>query len=288
MRIRTVKPEFWTHPVMLKQSDFNKLLAIALLNYADDEGYFYADDDLIRGSLFPKEQSTKIRRAIDDLSRIGYLTVKIHVTHGPIGFIDSFAKHQKIDRPKQSKIKDLYTIDDESTIDRRLIDDASLLDQVSGNREQGIGNREITKVINGKKSKSQKPEMEKPSIEEVSEFTISLGLTQSDGEYIFRNWVDNDWRNTKTKDPIKDWKNTIRKWKSANYFPSQKQTNGYKNGSTPKLGSDGNELFDRNNPKRFVPQSTTDYDAIAMRRQKELLSRILPKQATHETNAKNS
>ena len=43
MRIRTLKPEFWSHPVISRQSDAAKLLAIGLLNYADDEGYFYAD-----------------------------------------------------------------------------------------------------------------------------------------------------------------------------------------------------------------------------------------------------
>lgn len=42
-RIRSVKPEFWGHPVMSKQIHAVRLLAIALLNFADDEGFFFAD-----------------------------------------------------------------------------------------------------------------------------------------------------------------------------------------------------------------------------------------------------
>ena len=132
MRIRTVKPEFWSHPVMGKLKDTTKLLAIGLLNYADDEGYFYADPSLIRSALRPfDDESTMIRRSIDELSRTGYLALCEHPTHGALGVIVAFAKHQRIDRPKASIIKPLY----DSTTNRRIIDDQSLLEQGTGNRE---------------------------------------------------------------------------------------------------------------------------------------------------------
>lgn len=136
MRIRTLKPEFWTHPVLIRLESATRLLAIALLNYADDDGYFYADEDLIRGSLMPKETSTNIRRSIDELAEIQWIHIVEHPTHGPIGYIDNFRKHQRIDRPKKSTIKDLYN----STKDRRTLEEKAAQEQ--GNREQGNKGKE--------------------------------------------------------------------------------------------------------------------------------------------------
>ena len=134
MRIRTIKPEFWTHPVMTRQSDAAKLLAIGLLNYADDEGFFYADPRMVRAALRPlDEDSTSVRAALADLSKIGYLEVREHVSHGPIGRVVSFLEHQRIDRAQPSKVREFYdacgsqvvveqvenTLGDNSSNDRR-------------------------------------------------------------------------------------------------------------------------------------------------------------------------
>ena len=137
MRIRTIKPEFWTHPVMTRLEAGARLLAIALLNYADDHGFFYADADMVRGAVMFREDSTNVRRWLDDLSRTGFIEVREHPTHGPVGMVSEFAKHQRVDRPKDSDIAGLW----DSTNVRRLIDDDSPLEQgMEGNREQGTGN----------------------------------------------------------------------------------------------------------------------------------------------------
>jgi hypothetical protein len=129
MRIRTIKPEFWSHPVMAQQDDATKLLAIGLLNFADDEGFFYADPKLIRSALRPlDDDSSIVRRSLEQLAKIGYLEVRAHDTHGAVGVIVAFEKHQRVDRPKASIIKELY----HSTNHRRIIDDQSSLE---GNRE---------------------------------------------------------------------------------------------------------------------------------------------------------
>ena len=110
---------------MSRQSAEVRLLAIAILNYADDEGYFYADEELIRGAIFPREESTSIRRTIDELSSIGYLELEHSETHGQIGRVVSFSEHQRVDRPKPSKIRSLWgprTVDEHSTNNRRTID----------------------------------------------------------------------------------------------------------------------------------------------------------------------
>ena len=148
MRIRTIKPEFWSHPVMARQSDETKLLAIGLLNYADDEGYFFAEPAMVRASLRPlDEDSTIVRRSFERLSEIGYLETIQHHTHGLLGRVVSFSNHQRVDRANKSKIKALWEvspIDERSTNNRRTIVEQSPLE--GKGREQGTG-KEISEAF---------------------------------------------------------------------------------------------------------------------------------------------
>jgi DNA replication protein DnaT len=85
MRIRTIKPEFWSHPVMSRQSDCVRLLAIGLLNLADDEGYFYADPSIVRSALRPfDDDSTIVRAALKTLVQIEYIETFLHPSHGEL------------------------------------------------------------------------------------------------------------------------------------------------------------------------------------------------------------
>jgi uncharacterized phage protein (TIGR02220 family) len=108
MRIRTVKPEFWQHELMSALPPFTRLLALALLNYADDAGYFNCNPALIRGNLFPfQEDSKNILVSIQELSRIGYLEVLALEDGREVGKIINFRKHQRIDKPQKSKLEEL-------------------------------------------------------------------------------------------------------------------------------------------------------------------------------------
>lgn len=124
-RIRSIKPEFWSHPLMAKQDDATRLLAIALLNFADDEGYFHAEPNLVRGFCRPFDDNSEIaRRGLDDLSKIGYISICENKEYGIIGFIEKFLDHQRIDRPTPSKLKSYFS----STNARRVLDEGSLLE----------------------------------------------------------------------------------------------------------------------------------------------------------------
>lgn len=126
MRIRTVKPDFWTHEIMAGLPEFTRLLALALLNYADDDGYFMASDKLIQGTLFPfLDDSKKIPRAIQDLSRMGYLQLGFLPDGRKAGCIVNFTKHQRVDKPKPSSIKASMVFQDESENDLVCIPDVS-------------------------------------------------------------------------------------------------------------------------------------------------------------------
>ena len=155
-RIRTIKPEFWQHEELASTSEHARLLAIALLNYCDDEGYFLANVALVRSACFPfEDDSTNVRRSLDELSNIGYVQVR-RGGGKTIGRVVAFKEHQRIDRPQKSKLMDLFeqdiaentgktAIDDNSTNDRRMIDERSAPERErEREREQGTGkgNRE--------------------------------------------------------------------------------------------------------------------------------------------------
>lgn len=135
MRIRTIKPDFWTHPVLSRLPDFTRLIAIGLLNLADDEGYFNADKMMVRSSIMPfSEDSVSIHGALSELSLCDYIELKKHPTYGMIGLVKNFKKHQVINRPRPSTLKDYFN----SVINHGGISEASLLER-KGMEGKGSG-----------------------------------------------------------------------------------------------------------------------------------------------------
>lgn len=108
-RIRTIKPEFWKHEGLSELPEATHMLAAALLNYADDEGYFNANPALIKAECFPlRELSRSITVGLNDLSNEGYLTLGTATNGRRYGKINQFKEHQVINKPRPSKIKELY------------------------------------------------------------------------------------------------------------------------------------------------------------------------------------
>jgi len=106
MRIRTIKPEFWQSEDLANVSDKAKLLAIGLLNIADDEGYLKSHQAIIKSQLFPfTEESLNIHGMLIELSNANYLTMLKGSDGKDYVCITNFNKHQKINRPSPSKIK---------------------------------------------------------------------------------------------------------------------------------------------------------------------------------------
>lgn len=161
-RIRTIKPEFWRNRQLARVTDFARLLAIALLNISDDEGYFEADPLLIRGDVFPflNDYGT-ITVALRELCSIGYVQILTTETKGDIGFIPTFTKHQVINKKSSSKLKESF----EKT---RLLNAFS---ETSGSAtvvlledyvlEQGTWNREVEKETEKELQKEKPPKSPK-------------------------------------------------------------------------------------------------------------------------------
>jgi hypothetical protein len=115
-RIRTIKPDFWRHEELSELSEATHMLAAALLNYADDDGYFNANPKLIQAECCPlREPSVSIPVSIQELSRIGYLRMGSGPAGKRYGQIVSFSEHQVVSHKKESKIKGLEIVWDASS-----------------------------------------------------------------------------------------------------------------------------------------------------------------------------
>jgi len=134
-RIRTVKPEFWTNEKLSRLPEVSHMTAAALLNYADDEGYFNANPGLIKAAIFPlRDPSRSVPVVLHDLSSVGYLQLGTGSDGRCYGHIINFDAHQKINKKTNSKIKPLQIEWSDSGSAPGLFPEPSLTE---GNREQG-------------------------------------------------------------------------------------------------------------------------------------------------------
>jgi hypothetical protein len=109
MRIRTIKPEFWQHEMHGRISETAALLAVALLNYADDEGRFKMSFAPIRSLLFTYRQtfSKPLEEAFQELEAVRYVfryTARIDDQEVELGQVTTFKRHQTINKPLASRL----------------------------------------------------------------------------------------------------------------------------------------------------------------------------------------
>lgn len=155
-RIRSIKPEFWRHPVLSRLPVRTQLLGAALVSMADNYGIFLADPREIRGQVLPNFDSlNKIRSMTDALCRTDFIQVVQHPEQGLVGRITKWSLHQKVDHPGKTKLGHYFwsdkavsipaSVESFSRIPRecfRPAPDCFAPDQGSGIRDQGTGNRE--------------------------------------------------------------------------------------------------------------------------------------------------
>ena len=117
-RIRTIKPEFWQDEDLALLDAEVRLLAIGLLNHADDEGYFKAHPALVKAVVFPfTEDSLNIHGMLKQLEKVGYLRLFEGSDGKKYGAGNGFVKHQNVNRPGASKIKEFEPITEHSVND---------------------------------------------------------------------------------------------------------------------------------------------------------------------------
>lgn len=205
---------------MGRASDAAKLMAIGLLNFADDKGYFYHDRILIRNAIRPfDEDSVSTHGALTELSLMGYFEIRTHQNHGEIGKIMAFERHQVINRPSKHSMKELW----DSCVTHGALSECSL-NTHPGRERKGTGNRE------GKEPELEMTTTPEPlpknkargSEEEFRQYAKELNLPENDGYFLFSKFEESNWTKNQGKDAIKDWKATMRVWKASRWLPSQK------------------------------------------------------------------
>lgn len=128
MRIRTVKPEFWTSESMGRVSREARLCFVGLWSMADDEGRSRAVSRMLANLLYPYDDDARglVDGWLNELEREGCIQ-RYEVDGNHYLQVCNWLKHQKIDRPSKSKLPPLA----------RIREDSRGLDVGSGIRDQG-------------------------------------------------------------------------------------------------------------------------------------------------------
>lgn len=117
-RIRTIKPEFWLDEDLAELPCEAHMLAAAILNHCDDEGYFKANPKLIHAQVFAlRDMECTTTVLVQSLQKIGYLTLFVGSDGKEYGHVTNFNNHQSINKPKASKIKGLKPVQSKSRTD---------------------------------------------------------------------------------------------------------------------------------------------------------------------------
>lgn len=105
MRIRSIKPEFWTSEDISRLGYFDRLLFIALWSYVDDNGVGVDRVPLIIGDLFPEDMSrdprdtlARVSEGLEALAEAG-LIVRYEADGKRYLCVSTWRKHQRIDKP---------------------------------------------------------------------------------------------------------------------------------------------------------------------------------------------
>lgn len=103
MRIRSIRPEFWSSEDIASLSWDARLIYIGLWSYVDDNGVGRDVEQLITAALFPlddsfTESSLRVHGALKQLQTGGQI-VRYKVAGKPYLHVIAFDRHQKINRP---------------------------------------------------------------------------------------------------------------------------------------------------------------------------------------------
>lgn len=107
MRIRSIKPEFWTSEDIAALDWPTRLLFIGLWSYVDDNGVGRDNAKLIMADLFPLEDEPRdtlatVSRGLQALCDGGQIA-RYTVDGKPYLYVNAWESHQRIDRPNKPR-----------------------------------------------------------------------------------------------------------------------------------------------------------------------------------------
>jgi hypothetical protein len=104
-RIRTIKPEFWEDEKIGSLSPMARLMFIGSWNVADDEGLLNVNPAYLKAQIFPYDNITvdDSRNILGELLELSLIVLYRDPKNKIHGWIPSFRKHQRIDKPQKAK-----------------------------------------------------------------------------------------------------------------------------------------------------------------------------------------
>ena len=148
MRIRSIKPEFWTDKRVASWDHFTRLMFIGLWSAADDHGRGSAEAARLASELFPydlsRDPSDTLARVAASLERLAADDrITLYEVREEVFFqVVNWERHQRVDnagKPKNPHISEGVA---RPSRDPRETRRESPLEQGTGNREQGAGIKE--------------------------------------------------------------------------------------------------------------------------------------------------
>lgn len=137
MRIRTIKPAFWTSDDIIDlPDDFTRLLFIGLWNYADDEGRGRDRAALIVAALFPLREditAAHVEVGMTNLACAGLITRYI-VEDRWYFVVAKWGQHQRISHPSGSI---LPSPEDGSSVPPGTVQETSITVENGGKEDSG-------------------------------------------------------------------------------------------------------------------------------------------------------
>jgi len=137
-RVRTIKPEFWTDRRVGECSVNARLLFIATLNFADDEGGLDRSAKQLKAQAFPYD-NIDCEPLVKELLSVGLL-IEYEVSGNKYLHIKNFRKHQRIDKPQKARIP---VYEHSENVPRMLPDPSTTIQRSKGREGKGIEGKKI-------------------------------------------------------------------------------------------------------------------------------------------------
>jgi hypothetical protein len=219
MRIRTIKPEFFTHEGLFElESETGLPIRVAFAGLwcaADREGRFKWEPRRLGVQILPYDQAD-FSRVLHALATRGFVCKYASGTN-VFGVIPSFTSHQVINnREKESEIPEpLEYIDPDACPTR-----APRVPHADTAEGKGMEGNKEGKERGAREKHSSKTKGRTRLREEFDAYFREVGLYPRDAEATWNGWEGNGWTNKGKK--IECWKSTVRAWKARGYMPSVK------------------------------------------------------------------
>ena len=155
VRIRTIKPEFWSDEKLSTLSAIDRLVFLGLIGMSDDYGRLHDNIKVIDAFVFPNSSET-VRESLANLSRTGRIRRGKASNGKPVIEIANWSKHQRVDKPQNHLALPPIEIEDQETKekpsdsflpesfqnDSRIVPESfaslpGIRDQGSGTKDQG-------------------------------------------------------------------------------------------------------------------------------------------------------